>query len=69
MDTNMNKTFTVIIDGVETILRFDSLSDSRGYQYLTPGNASSHVFNTPLQVGQAFRTNGHLYEVIGLTKE
>lgn len=42
-----------------------STSESaRGYQYLTPGNASSHSFNQPLQAGQKFRTGGHTYEVL-----
>lgn len=58
-------TFKVKIDGVETTLTFDSVSGSRGYQYLTPGNAASHAFPHPLRVGKRFRTNGHDYEVIG----
>ena len=54
----------VRIDGKETTLTFDSHSGSRGYQYLTPGAASSHAFNEPLKAGTAFRTNGHRYEVL-----
>jgi hypothetical protein len=54
----------VKIDGVPTTLRFDSFSGSRGYQYLTPRNASLHAFPFQLQPGQSFRTNGHHYEVL-----
>lgn len=58
----------VKIDGVETTLTFDSLSGSRGYQYLTPGNQSSHAFSRPLeQMPWKFRTNGHVYEKITST--
>lgn len=60
----MNKTHTVKIDGKWTYLRYESFSGSRGYQYLTPGNASSHAFPEPLQEGQRFRLNGHDYEVL-----
>ena len=54
----------VKIDGVETTLTFDAFSGARGYQYLTPGNASSHAFARPLEAGQRFRTGGHDYEVM-----
>ncbi len=56
--------FLVRIDGVETTLTFDAYSGARGYQYLTPGNTSSHAFSEPLRAGTKFRTNGCLYEVI-----
>jgi hypothetical protein len=56
--------FRVTIDGVETTLTYDRHSGSRGHQYLTPGNAASHAFGQPLVVGQAFRTNGHRYEIL-----
>lgn len=55
----------VRIDGVETTLSYDRFSGARGYQYLTPGNASSHAFQVPLKEGDRFRTNGHIYEVLG----
>lgn len=54
----------VRIDGAETTLTFDVYSGARGYQYLTPGNVTSHAFSEPLQAGQRFRVNGHLYEVL-----
>jgi hypothetical protein len=54
----------VRIDGVETTLTYDCFSGARGYQYLTPGAASSHAFGEPLQEGTAFRTNGHRYEIL-----
>lgn len=54
----------VIIDGVSTVLTFRGNSGSRGYEYNTPGNASSHCFGEPLRAGQRFRTNGHFYEVL-----
>jgi hypothetical protein len=58
----------VKIDGVETTLTFGSLSGSRGYQYLTPGNQSSHAFTRPLEaMPRMFRTNGHVYEKIAST--
>jgi len=59
-------THRVIIDGKQTTLTLDKsdLYSARGYQYLTPGNASSHSFNQPLQAGQKFRTGGHTYEVL-----
>lgn len=59
-------THNVTIDDVETTLTFDSFSQGRGYQYLTPGNASSHAFNWPLtqQLGRKFLTNGHVYQVL-----
>lgn len=58
----------VKIDGVETTLTFDSLSGSRGYQYLTPKNESSHAFSSPLEhMPRKFRTNGHVYEKITST--
>ncbi len=58
-----NMTYRVTIDGVTTVLTFDSYSGSRGYQYLTPGNTESHAFPKYLVPGQKFRTNGHDYEV------
>ena len=61
---NDKRTHRVQIDGIETTLTFDSHSGSRGYQYLTPGNVSSHAFSTPLQAGQHFTTNGHTYRVL-----
>lgn len=61
---NAPRSVQVRIDGIETILTFDSQSGSRGYQYLTPGNTASHAFAAPLQPGQSFRTNGHSYEVL-----
>lgn len=56
----------VKIDGVETTLRYDSHSGSRGHQYLTPGNRASHAFPWRLEhrAGQAFRINGHDYVVL-----
>lgn len=54
----------VIIDGVKTTLTYQSYSGSRGHQYLTPGNASSHAFQQALCKGQKFRVNGHTYEVL-----
>ena len=57
-------THRVRIDGVETTLTFDLYSPARGYQYLTPGSTASHAFLDPLEAGQAFRTNGHRYEVL-----
>ena len=56
--------FRVRIDGVETTLTYDQFSGARGYQYLTPGNTSSHAFASHLEVGDVLRTNGHRYEVI-----
>ena len=57
--------FRVTIDGGgETTLTYDRHSESRGHRYLTPGNAASHAFAQPLVVGQAFRTNGHRYEIL-----
>lgn len=58
------KPHVVIIDGEKTTLTFESFSGNRGYQYLTPGNTSSHAFNEPLIPGTKFRTNGHDYEVL-----
>jgi hypothetical protein len=58
----------VKIDGVETTLTFDSMSGSRGYQYLTPKNESSRAFSRPLeQMPWKFQTNGHVYEKITST--
>lgn len=54
----------VRIDGVETTLTYDRFSGARGYQYLTPGNVSSHAFSRPLEPGTAFRTNGHRCEIL-----
>lgn len=56
----------VKIDGVETTLTYNGHEFARGYAYLTPGNAASHAFPFTLgaYVGQAFRTNGHRYEVL-----
>lgn len=54
----------VRIDGKETTLSFDCFSGARGWQYLTPGNAGSHAFQTPLRAGQRLQTNGHDYEVL-----
>ena len=56
----------VRIDGVETTLTFDCTSGSRGHQYLTPGNASSHAFDWHPQAGEKFRTNGHSYEILSV---
>lgn len=56
--------FKVRFDDVETTLTFDSHSHARGWQYMTPGNASSHAFLFELSKGQKFRTNGRLYEVL-----
>lgn len=60
-------TYRVLIDGVETTLTYDRHSGARGYQYLTPGNTSSHAFTCRLSavVGSRFRTNGHEYEILG----
>lgn len=54
----------VKIDGKETVLTFDCYSGSRGYQYLTTGNTSSHAFSQRLKAGQYIITNGHTYEVL-----
>lgn len=58
--------FRVRIDGIPNTLTYDQHSGSRGHQYLTEGNASSHAFALPLVVGQVFRTNGHRYEILGI---
>jgi hypothetical protein len=61
----MNHRVRVCIDGVETVLTFARLSsDRRGWEYLSPGNASLHSFPEPLTPGQVFRTSGHHYEVL-----
>ena len=62
----MGRKFRVTIDDVETTLTYGSHSGSRGHQYLTPGNAASHAFAQPLVVGQAFRTNGHRYQILAI---
>lgn len=56
----------VRIDGVETTLRYDCFSMSRGPQYLTPGNRASHAFPWRLEhrQGQCFHTGGHTYEIL-----
>jgi hypothetical protein len=51
----------VLIDGVETTLTFAHASGSRGYEYHTPGHASSHSFSAHPEPGQRIRTNGHDY--------
>lgn len=60
------KSFVVKIDDKETTLTYDSYSGACGYQYLTPGNKSSHAFSWPLSimVGSVFRTSGHKYHII-----
>lgn len=59
-------TFRVKIDGVETTLTYDQYSGARGYQYLTPGAASSHAFPWKLDdmKGRSFRTGGSNYEIL-----
>lgn len=54
----------VLIDGVETVLHFDSRSGSRGWQYLTPDASRSHAFPKQLEAGQVWQHNGHRYEVL-----
>jgi hypothetical protein len=65
MDNITSTPIPVTIDGVETTLRYDSFSGSRGHQYLTPGNRSSHAFPWKLEDRRntAFRTNGHDYVI------
>jgi hypothetical protein len=58
------RTIRVRIDGHETTLQYDSYTPSRGHQYLTPGNTSSHAFPEKLTLGEVFTTNGHRYEVL-----
>ena len=63
----MNNSYRVRIDGVETVLTFDSYSGARGHQYLTPGNVSSHALPFPLarmKPGEKLYTNGHVYEFV-----
>jgi hypothetical protein len=62
----LKASYRVRIDGRETVLTYDRLSWSRGHQYLTPGNVTSHAFEGTLAplVGAAFTVNGHRYEVL-----
>ncbi len=58
--------FEVTIDGVaDTLTRTSCGHGTRGFTYLTRGNASDHGFPFELAPGQAFSVNGHDYHVIG----
>lgn len=63
-DVLRGTSFRVLIDGEPNTLTYQSHSGSRGHQYLTAGNRSSHGFEHPLVAGQRFRVSGHHYEVL-----
>lgn len=56
----------VLVDGVKTTLtlRFSNESGARGFQYLTPNNASCHSFAWKPRTGERFRTNGSSYVIL-----
>lgn len=54
----------VLIDGRPNVLTYDQHSGSRGHQYLSRGNRSSHAFPWLPKVGDRFRYGGHTYTIV-----
>lgn len=66
----MGKAIKVKIDGEETALFYNDHSEEKGHQYLRRDDCKVRYYFkvrlTELPVGFAFKTRGHLFEILGV---